>query len=110
MRILDIDNLEPPNEKVKTFQGIEHGANASFFIVRFTTGEGPRKHRHPYEETFIILEGEIEVFVGQEIFRIDSGKIAIIPKGIWHTFTVRSETPALMVNIHPVPKMLTEWA
>ena len=36
--------------------------------------------------------------------------IVIIPAGAWHEFKNRSKKPVFMVNIHPVPEMITEWA
>jgi mannose-6-phosphate isomerase-like protein (cupin superfamily) len=36
--------------------------------------------------------------------------IVVIPAGAWHEFKNRSEKRAFMVNIHPVPEMITEWA
>ena len=105
-----IDRLKPPGGEVATFQGIEHGADVSFFLVQFSPGQGTKKHRHPDEETFIMLDGEIEAIVDGETQKIDSGKIAIIPAGTWHEFKNRSEKPVVIVNIHPVSKMLMEWA
>lgn len=110
MKIIDMKNIKSPNGEAATFQGFEHGANVSFFVVNFSQGKGPGKHRHPYEETFIILDGEIEAIVDSETRKLGVDTIAIIPAGTWHEFKNRSEKPALLVNIHPVPKMITEWA
>ncbi len=110
MNILDINELTPPGGEVANFQGVEHEANVSFFIVQFKSGHGPRKHRHPYEETFIILDGEIEAVIDGETHSIGSGKIVVIPAETWHEFRNCSEKTLLMVNLHPVPKMITEWA
>lgn len=110
MNILDIAKLTPPGAEVANFQGSEHGANVSFFIVQFKPGHGPRKHRHPYEETFIILEGEIEAVINDETYQVGCDKIVVIPAEVWHEFKNCSEKSLLMVNLHPVPKMITEWA
>jgi quercetin dioxygenase-like cupin family protein len=110
MNILDINTLKPPGQDVATFQGSKHGATVSFFIVRFSSGKGPQKHRHPYEETFVILEGEIEAIVNGETKTLCENNIVIIPAGAWHEFKNRSEKSVFMVNIHPVPEMITEWA
>jgi quercetin dioxygenase-like cupin family protein len=110
MKIIDIDSLKPSGQEVATFQGSRHGANASFFIVHFSPGKGPKKHRHPYEETFIILEGQIEAIVDGETKRLSENNIVIIPPGTWHEFKNCSEKPVFMINIHPVPEMITEWA
>jgi quercetin dioxygenase-like cupin family protein len=110
MKTIDINSLKSPGGEVETFHGFEHEANLSFFVVHFPPGRGPKKHRHPYEETFIILEGEIEVMVDGQSDRIGAGKIAIIPAHTWHEFKNCSDKPLLLVNLHPVPKMITEWA
>lgn len=110
MKIIDTKTIRSPNGEAATFQGFEHGANTSFFIVNFSPGKGPKGHRHPYEETFIILDGEIEAIVDGETQVLGSDTIVVIPAGTWHEFTNRSEKKVFMVNIHPVPKMITEWA
>jgi quercetin dioxygenase-like cupin family protein len=110
MKTIDIDSLKPPGQEVAIFQGAKHGANVSFFIVHFSPGKGPRKHRHPYEEMFIILEGEIEAIVAGKTETLRENNIVIIPAGSWHEFKNRSEKQVFMINIHPVPEMITEWA
>ena len=36
--------------------------------------------------------------------------IVIVPADSWHAFKNRSERQVFMINIHPVPEMVTEWA
>lgn len=110
MKIIDMSSISPPGEEAAIFQGMKHGANISFFIVHFSPGKGPRKHRHPYEETFILLEGQIEAIVDGEAKTLSEHNIVIIPAGTWHEFRNQSDQPVFMVNIHPVPEMITEWA
>jgi quercetin dioxygenase-like cupin family protein len=108
MKIIDISHMKPQGSEVAIFQGLEHGANVSFFIVQFSPGKGSKKHRHPYEETFIILDGEIELDIDGEARRVGSETIAIVPANTWHEFKNCGGTPVQMVNLHPVPKMITE--
>ena len=110
MKILDINSMKQPGAEAATFHGFEHEAKVSFFIVQFSPGHGPKKHRHPYEETFILLDGEIEIIVNGNTQTIGAGKIAIVPAGTWHEFKNCSDRPLQMINIHPVEKMITEWA
>lgn len=90
------------------FEGKDHGSPVSFFYVTSVPGKGARKHRHPYVETFVIIDGEIDVTVDGETERMSSGTVAMIPAGSWHEFTNRSDHNALMVNIHPVDTMIQE--
>jgi quercetin dioxygenase-like cupin family protein len=111
MEIISIDNLKPKGGNSAKFEGFNYGANTSFFVVNSAPGKGAQKHRHPYEETFVILDGNIEVIVNGEKKMIAGGHIAIIPPKAWHEFKNRSDHNALMVNIHPVSKMIQEdWS
>lgn len=110
MKIIGMKTIKSPNGEAATFQGFEHEANVSFFVVNFSPGKGPKKHRHPYEEIFIILDGEIEAVDDGKTQVLGSDTIVIIPAGAWHELRNRSEKNVSMVNIHPVPKMTTEWA
>jgi quercetin dioxygenase-like cupin family protein len=108
MNIIDIASLRPPSGGSPRFEGGNYGASVSFFVVTSPPGKGADKHRHPYEEVFIILEGDIEVINDGKMQRLGGGNIIIIPAHTWHEFKNRSHQPALMVNIHPVPQMIQE--
>lgn len=82
------------------FEGGTYDANTSFFVVIAPTGKGADKHRHPYPETFIVLDGEV--------YRTGAGKIIVIPSNSWHEFKGISADPARLVNIHPAPQMSQE--
>jgi quercetin dioxygenase-like cupin family protein len=110
MKLIDISSLKPSGGSTARFQGFRYEANVSFFVVRSPKGKGADKHRHPYEETFIVLEGKIEAIVDGNTMIIDGGNIMIIPPNTWHEFKNCSDDPLLMVTIHPVPKMIQEEA
>jgi mannose-6-phosphate isomerase-like protein (cupin superfamily) len=52
---------------------------------------------------FSIQDGKVQ--------KLGGGNIVVIPAKTWHEFKNRSSHNLLMVNIHPVPKMIQEdWA
>ena len=52
------------------------------------SGGGPPPHVHHQEhEAFWVLEGELEVQVGESTFRANAGSFVHLPKGIPHAFT-----------------------
>jgi mannose-6-phosphate isomerase-like protein (cupin superfamily) len=57
-----------------------------------------------------ILEGEIEAIVDGETKTLSENSIVIVPAGAWHDSKNRSEKQVFMINVHPVPEMITEWA
>lgn len=108
MKVVEIDELKPRNGGSARFQGENFDATSSFFIVNSPPGKGADKHRHPYEEIFVILQGKIEIIVADEMCIVEHGNIVVVPLNTWHEFKNRSDYPALMINIHPVPRMIQE--
>jgi len=111
METIDIETLTRAAGGTARFEGDGHGSSVSFFVVRNRPGDGADKHRHPYEETFVILAGDIEVIVDDELRMLGAGTITVVPAGAWHEFKNRGEHESLMVNIHPSPRIIQEnWA
>lgn len=110
MNLIDISHLIPPAGGAARIEGADHEANVSFFVVHCPPGFGPDLHRHPYDETFIVLDGAIEVTIGDELAAVSAGQVAIVPPDTWHQFKNRGDTVARLVNIHPVSRMVQEDA
>ena len=62
-------------------------------------GGGPGPHRHDFEETFILLEGEIEVTFRGEKSTVRAGDTVNVPSNAPHQFHNESSTPARMICI-----------
>jgi quercetin dioxygenase-like cupin family protein len=62
-------------------------------------GGGPGPHRHDFEETFILLEGEIEVTFRGEKSTVRAGDTVNIPSNAPHQFHNAFSTPARMICI-----------
>jgi quercetin dioxygenase-like cupin family protein len=105
--VIKVDEL-PSGENSSTFLGHEHGAQVSFFLSHSKPGTGPALHRHPYEETFIVEDGDVLFTVGETTVEAGPGDIVVVPAGAPHKFVSRSATHR-QVSIHPVARMETEW-
>lgn len=62
-------------------------------------GGGPGPHRHDFEETFILLEGEIEVTFRGKRAIVRAGDTVNIPSNAPHQFHNASSGPARMICI-----------
>lgn len=52
-------------------------------------------HRHTREdETFLVLEGELTIWVGDTVRTLGPGDSALAPIGVAHVYEVTSESPA----------------
>jgi mannose-6-phosphate isomerase-like protein (cupin superfamily) len=98
----------PGSESASRFDGHEHGASVSLFISRNRPGTGPELHRHPYEETFIVQEGNVRFTVGESTIEVTAGQI-VVPAGTPHKFVNAGTSRLRQISIHPVPRMETEW-
>jgi quercetin dioxygenase-like cupin family protein len=107
MTVIKVDAL-PGSETASTFAGHEHGAQVSFFLSHNRPGTGPGLHRHPYEETFIVQEGDVLFTVGEQTIEAGAGDIVVVPAGAPHKFVSRGATHR-QSSIHPVARMETEW-
>lgn len=108
MKIVNLDQLKPSPERAAKFEGVDHNATNSFFVVTSPPGRGVNKHRHPYEEILIILDGDIEIGVGSEKKLINPGNAVIVPPDTWHEFINKSDHNALMVTVHDSHKIIQE--
>jgi quercetin dioxygenase-like cupin family protein len=106
-RAIRVEEL-PGSESSEVFHGHENGATISFFLSHVAPGGGPRLHRHPYEEVFIVQGGELTFTVGDQLMEARAGDIVVVPAGAPHKFVVKSDGHR-SVNIHPVARMETEW-
>jgi len=72
-------------------------------------GGGPRLHRHPYAETFVIRRGRALFTVGEETIEATAGEILVAPANIPHKFENLGPGPLETVDIHESPEFITEW-
>ena len=68
-------------------------------------GVGPRLHVHPYDETFIIVEGRARFFVGDETLEAEQGEVVFGPAGVPHRFENLGPGRLQTIDVHHSP----EW-
>jgi quercetin dioxygenase-like cupin family protein len=66
-------------------------------------GGGPAPHRHDFEETFHVLDGEIEVTFRGERSTLRQGETVNIPANAPHAFTNAADQPARMLCVCSPP-------
>jgi quercetin dioxygenase-like cupin family protein len=99
----------PGTERARKFEGKHHGATVSFFVGAFEPGDGPKLHRHPYEETFVLDSGSATFTVDGQTINAVGGQIVVVPAGAAHKFVVTGDRTLRQVSIHSAPEMHQEW-
>lgn len=90
-------------------EGGDHGATISVILDDSDPGRGPRLHRHPYDETWVVIAGNLTFQAGDERLAAEAGDIVIVPPDTPHKFTNDGPGRSKMVCIHAHPIFETEW-
>jgi len=83
--------------------------NGAFFLVEamLAPGTEPPPHVHTREdELFYVLEGEFDIYIGKEAFKVGTGECVFLPRFKPHAFVIRS--PRLRVLALFTPAGLQE--
>lgn len=89
--------------------GADHGATVSLIFDISEPGQGPRLHRHPYDEIWVVEEGTVTFQTGEERFQATAGDVVVVPPDAPHKFTADGPGRSKMVCIHASPRFRTEW-
>lgn len=93
----------------QSIKGADHGISISLILDKSEPGQGPRLHRHPYDETWIVQQGSLTFQLGDERVAVATGDIVIAPPGVPHKFSNDGPGRCQLVCIHASPTMETEW-
>jgi quercetin dioxygenase-like cupin family protein len=109
------DELDPFPGKVnedggdlRIFQGSDHGMSTSMMLSTIVPG-GPRRHRHPHAEAFVLHEGQATFEVDGERLVGQVGDVVLIPPDAWHGFTNSGSGPLRLTAIHENRRAVTEF-
>jgi quercetin dioxygenase-like cupin family protein len=78
--------------------------DGAFCLVEATLAKGnePPPHEHSREdELFYVLEGEFDVYVGEEGFKVEKGECIFLPRLTPHAFAIRSPQIRLLTLFTP---------
>ena len=86
----------------------EAPTSRSFSSRRQEAGVGPRLHKHPYAETFIIRRGWATFTIGSTELQGRAGQVLVVPANTPHKFSTGPDGYEA-VHIHANPRFVTEW-
>ena len=95
--------------KTGNLKGAAHGATISLILDDSEAGHGPRLHKHPYDEVWVVNDGNLTFQAGDDQFDAGPGDIVIVPPETPHKFTNRGPGRVDMVCIHANATFETEW-
>jgi len=108
MKLLNREDL-PWSAIAHELVGAEHELGITILFVDAPPGRGPRLHRHPYDELFIVQDGEATFTVAGEQLHARAGDILIARANQPHAFVNSGNEPLRQIDIHLSAAFSTEW-
>ena len=107
--IIDLDDL-PHEPHSHELVGADHGeVPFSLILVHAAPGIGPKLHRHPYAEVFVVEAGQATFQIGDERREVAAGTVVVSPPGEAHGFINTGTDELRLVAIHGAQRFDTEW-
>jgi mannose-6-phosphate isomerase-like protein (cupin superfamily) len=86
-----------PGWGLRHYYGTHEGA-----LLTLAPGTEPPLHVHSREdELFYVLDGEFDVYVGEEAFKVKTGECVFLPKFEPHAFVIRSTQLRVLALFSP---------
>jgi quercetin dioxygenase-like cupin family protein len=92
------------NGSLMTFLATGEDTHGQFALIEAVARRGsvPPPHIHHREdETFYVLEGEVEVSVGGRTIKGTAGTMFFLPRDVAHSFTIESEQSRMLILLAP---------
>jgi quercetin dioxygenase-like cupin family protein len=90
---------------------VVHGSqtNGAYAVIAITIEPGqPAASPHAHagvEEALYVADGEIEVTAERETCAAPAGTFALVPRGVWHSYSCRGDRPARVLAIVSPPQL-----
>lgn len=101
----DLAELAPGVERWALVDGNKGSEATSVGDVVVGTGGVVPTHIHPTEEAMVILEGELDAVLGEDVIPVKEGQTVLAPAGVRHGFINRSDSAARVLAIFPTANM-----
>ncbi len=105
MEVIDLEQIKT-EEKFRPHKIIQQD-EVEVVILPFAPGQGLPVHTTPVDVFFQVLEGRVEIAVGDEVKEVPAGKVVLSPADIPHAVKNRSDRDVkVMVVKTPNPASL----
>ncbi len=93
LKTLRLDEFRPG-----IFSKVESGASLTMAFMEITPHKEGSEHSHPFDQCGIVVEGEIEMSIGEEKKLVGPMETYFIPAGISHNWKT-AHSPAKILDV-----------
>src|SRR5262249_6997433 len=80
--------LQVVAEQIRVLAPAAKTGSYEIFLQSGPEGAGPPPHAHKWDEAYFVIEGQLEVMMGERVVRVSAGELAHIPGGTFHNFRI----------------------
>ncbi|MFW5952352.1 MAG: cupin domain-containing protein, partial [Gemmatimonadota bacterium] len=84
--LAEMVEYQPGSVVSRKILGAKRG-NVTLFA--FDEGEGLTEHTSPYEARVVVLDGEAEIRIGGQVYRVGAGETLLLPASVPHALDAR---------------------
>jgi mannose-6-phosphate isomerase-like protein (cupin superfamily) len=103
MAFWNLSSIELAEFRPGILSKAEIGADLIMACMEIGPGKEDTGHEHPFDQGGVILEGQIEMFIGEERKRLGPNDAYFIPAGVWHGWKT-FERPTRILDVSPKQK------
>jgi mannose-6-phosphate isomerase-like protein (cupin superfamily) len=82
--------LRMVGERVQILASAERTGSVEVFLQAGNEGAGPPPHTHAWDEAYYVLEGRIDVLLGDRVVALSGGDFVFVPGGTPHNFQMKA--------------------
>ena len=101
MAVIDTRDLPVVERKVGWYGRYFNSPNMTFGHYEFDQGAIIERHEHPQEEVWQVIEGRLELTIGEITCVAEPGFVAIVPPHTAHAVKALTSGRAIVVD-HPI--------
>jgi quercetin dioxygenase-like cupin family protein len=91
--------LQVVGEQIRVLAPATRTGSYEIFLQSGSEGAGPPPHTHPWDEAYFVIEGRLEVLIGDGKVEASAGKLVYVPRGTTHAFRIlEPSTKFLSIN------------
>ena len=92
-----------PNYRKWDLAGPKDGISSNLFLSAVGVGAGAPLHFHEEDEIIVVLQGTLEVRLGDEVQLVGADHTVIVPPRVPHAFTAVGTDEARILGFFPTP-------
>ncbi len=94
------------NDATEWFEVLQTSDKSQTAIMTLESGKssGAKEGHKNSDQVLLLLEGELEGEIGDEKATLKKGDVLLIPAGVKHRFTNRSDELAVTFNVYAPPE------